>query len=88
MPEENKVKSLNGYSLFNDVEDETLKARNRGVTIANIIEDNLTEDGLVDGVGMQYVLQYWMQIAKEERAEVYEILQKEVQERKLIEGGI
>lgn len=33
-----------GYSLFSDVEDAALRAHNRGVVMANVLEENLQVD--------------------------------------------
>lgn len=84
-----KVQSINGYPLFNDVEDKELQIRNRATILANIIEDNLYDDtGVVTQAGMMYSLGYWDCIPEEEREAIYKILKEEVLARNLIQGGL
>ena len=84
-----KINSIQGYPLFNDVEDKHTQRQNRAVILANIIEDNLQdESGVVTQTGMLYSLQYWDEIPDEEKKVVYEMLKREVSGRGLIKGGL
>ena len=83
MPEQ-----IGGYPLFNEVEDKELQLRNRAVSIANIIEDNLHKEGVITEQGMYLSLQYWDAIDEEERGELYKAVKVEVDARSLIPGGI
>jgi len=61
-----KVNEFKGYSLFNDIEDELLRYRNRGVVMANMCEQNMKKDRInMKGIGL--VLGYFNAITKDER---------------------
>lgn len=79
-----QVNKVRGYSLFNEVEDVDLQSKNRVVTLANILEDNLYEDGKVTQGGMQYSMEYYEQISKEDRVLVYSGLQVELKKRGML----
>ena len=82
------INNINGYSLFNEVEDKELQLRNRTTTLVNMIEDNMTEEGVVNQQGMFLSMQYWTEISDEEKKSLYDSVKAEVEERKLIPGGI
>lgn len=87
--QEVKVESVDGYTLFNDIEDIELRSYNRAMIMANIIEDNLAEkDGRVNQKGMYHSTRYFEAVPVSERQKVYGLLQEEVIKRKLIPGGI
>lgn len=66
----NQVKNeVNGYSLFNDIDDAELRDRNRAVVMANMCEQN-TRNKKVSPKGMALVIGYFHAIAKEQRAKV------------------
>ena len=52
------VNSIEGYSLFNDVEDKVLQNQNRAVTLFNITED-YTKDRSVTARGADLILTYY-----------------------------
>ena len=56
-----------GFSLFNDQE-EPLRSRNRGVVIANMAEDNMNKEKMINMKGAALMLGYLNQIPQEERA--------------------
>lgn len=46
-----------GYSLFNDIDDDNLRTDNQGTVLANILEDTM-KDGMVSGKGRELALGY------------------------------
>jgi hypothetical protein len=59
-----------GYGLFNDIEDEQLRTRNRAVAMGNITERFLTNAGItVEGHNM--LTGYFGQVPEGERAAVF-----------------
>lgn len=60
-----------GYSLFTDVEDSDLQARNRATVMWNIYDDNAT-DGKTNINGFVTVLGYLKNIPEKERVAVFE----------------
>lgn len=78
-----KKMEINGYSLFNEPEyddNKELQTRNRGVIMANILED-FFEDGKVKPMGYGILLGYFNEIPLEERNEVREEFLKQATER-------
>ncbi len=69
------------YNLFNDIEDEGLRARNRGVILANIYEDGVV-DGKTPPSGMKNLLSYFKSIPYEGRERAYAEFQVQMTERK------
>jgi len=61
------VNDFKGYSLFNDIEDEMLRYRNRAVVMANMCEQNMKQDR-INAKGIGLVFGYFNAVAKEERA--------------------
>jgi hypothetical protein len=57
----------NGFALFSDVEDEALKAFNRGRVLCNIFVDN-QQDGKTNAKGAALILGYFSKIPSTERA--------------------
>lgn len=55
-----------GFDLFNDVEDQELKTRNRAVVLANIAENHI-KDRRINAKGISLVLGYFNQIPMHER---------------------
>lgn len=78
------VNKVRGYSLFNEVKDENLQARNRAMAMTNIMEDNLYDDGRVTQGGMQYSIEYYEQIPEDARALLYANLQTELKSRGML----
>ena len=60
------LNNYKGFDLFNDIGDGTLKARNRGVVMANISEDH-TKNRKISPKGAGLVLGYFFAIPAEER---------------------
>jgi hypothetical protein len=58
--------NFKGFSLFNDVDDESLQAFNRGRVMANIFQDHM-RDGRVNIKGSALVLGYFKEIPEPER---------------------
>jgi len=69
------------YSLFNDIKDEGLRARNRGVMLANIYEET-SVNGKIPPSGMKHLLNYFNSIPLEERERTYAEFQVQMTERK------
>lgn len=57
--------------MFNDIEDKTLQARNRGVVMANLVEDNLTATKKISTLGTKLLLTYFSEVANEDKALAY-----------------
>lgn len=76
--------AIDGWSLFNHIEDRGLQDNNRAATIINIIKENL-ERGIVNQYGMYIVMKYWTALPEEERASVYAIVKIDLIEMKLLE---
>ena len=73
-----------GFSLFNDIEDETLRDRNRGVTMANIVEMNYDNKAKkITPKGASLVIGYFNQIALEQRKQVSLVFERFLKERGL-----
>lgn len=71
-----------GFSLFNDIEDETLRDRNRGVTMANIVEMNYDNKAKkITPKGASLVIGYFNQIALEQRKKVSLVFERFLKER-------
>ena len=69
------------YSLFNEIKDEGLRARNRGVILANIYEDSMVNSKLPPS-GMKTMLVYFKSIPEEERGRAYAEFQVQMTQRK------
>ena len=55
-----------GYSLFTDPECTDLRHRNRGMVMANIIEDNI-EDEIISYLGTALLIGYYTNIPDEDK---------------------
>lgn len=58
-----------GFDLFDDIEDEALRTRNRAVVLANMVEDN-TKNRLVTPKGASLILGYFNAIKPIDREAV------------------
>ena len=67
---QNKENEYKDFSLFNDIEDSTLRNRNRGVIMRNITQMGRTIDGKVKPEALQDVLGYMLAVPANERKEV------------------
>ena len=56
-----------GYGLFDDIEDVTLRNRNRAVILANIAEDNMNREMHISAKGASLVMGYFNAIPEGER---------------------
>lgn len=74
------MNEYNGYSLFNDIKDSSLRDRNRGVVMANMMEANLVR-GKVNVRGMHSMLKYMSLIPLAERSGAMENLKAQLKER-------
>jgi hypothetical protein len=61
-----EYKTYKGFELFNDIEDDALRTRNRAVVLANIAEDH-TKDRRINAKGASLILGYFHAIIPEER---------------------
>lgn len=64
-------KNYKGFELFNDIEDESLRIRNRAVVLSNIAESNI-KDKRINTKGVALILGYFNQVPMAERAAVKE----------------
>lgn len=72
--------NFKGFHLFNDIEDEQLRARNRAVVLANIAEDN-TKKNLITPRGASLILGYFNCVPQEERAVTQGKFESQMKER-------
>lgn len=75
-----------GYALFNDIEDEVLRARNRATILANMCEDN-TRDHLVSESGIELMKGYLDNVPHIERYETYAQFQQQMKDRGYVLAG-
>lgn len=81
-----EIEQVQGYSLFNDVEDKDLRCRNRAVVMANIFEDNIDVASLkMKPSGAAVLIRYQQQIDEAERKQVHETLLEILEERGYVE---
>ncbi len=74
--------TFNGYSLFVEIDDLNLRARNRGVVMANILEEHISEETKrITPTGLRNILEYFNQIDAFERAQAYSAFRQILQER-------
>ena len=66
MQEQQQKNDYKGFSLFNDIEDVSLRNRNRGVIMANILEDNFFK-GKVSAKGASLLINYVECIPQDQR---------------------
>lgn len=74
---------INGYSLFNEVEDKEVQTYNRARVMKNMMLDN-SKNRVVNDQGKFLVMSYMVNIPEEDRREVHEklaelLLQKEAE---------
>lgn len=74
-----------GYSLFNDIEDATLRGRNRGVVMANMMETHM-KSGKVTPKGMLSMLKYMSFVPLDERQVAMDNLKAQLKERHIEYG--
>lgn len=75
-----KENNYKGYSLFNDIEDEDLRTRNRAVVLTNLSEDN-SKNGKIKPQAAGTILGYFNQIPEHERGPVAAEYVKQMQLR-------
>lgn len=66
----NAQNEYKGFSLFNDVEDDLLRIRNRAVVLANMAEDNAEKVGKVSPRGASLIFGYFQLVPPHERIAV------------------
>lgn len=71
---------INGYSLFNDIEDKELQERNRAVVMTNMAE-TYTKKGKISLKGTGLIVQYFNAIPEEQRASLYKKFESTMLER-------
>lgn len=71
MLQENNVNNTyRGYSLFNDIEDASLRSRNRAVTLCNIAEAHTNKEKRISPGGAALMIRYTEQIPEDDRKSV------------------
>ena len=68
-----------GFTLFNDVEDEALRNRNRAVIMANIVEQN-TKERKITPKGAALALGYFSVIPEKDRKKVQALFDNRITE--------
>lgn len=71
------MNTYRGFALFNDIEDEELRTRNRAVVLCNMYEDS-AKNGRVAPAAAAQVLGYYSNIPEGERKSVKERFVKEM----------
>jgi hypothetical protein len=61
-----EAKVYKGFDLFNDIEDDALRIRNRAVVLANMAEDH-TKDRRINAKGASLIIGYFNAIPAPER---------------------
>lgn len=69
-----------GFSLFNDIEDISLRNRNRAVVLANIADDN-NKNNMISAKGGALILGYFQSLPEEDRANVRDQFAQQMRER-------
>lgn len=69
MENNNKNNEYRGTSLFNDIEDTSLRNRNRAVILTNTLEDGFNK-GKVSPRAAMFIMGYFNEIPQEDRQEV------------------
>lgn len=72
--------TFKGLSLFNDIEDQALRTRNRAVILTNLACDH-TKNKLITSKGSGLILGYFGLIPQEERKDVQEAFQVNMAQR-------
>lgn len=83
MENNNKKNEINGYSLFNDIEDSDLQERNRAVVMANIAETYTTK-GKITMRGVALITKYFNEIEDSLRQSLYSRFEKVMRERNYV----
>jgi len=79
---ENEVQ---GYSLFNHIEDDEIRRKNRATCVINMVRSNM-DGSIVSQYGMYLVMKYWSSLPEgEERGAVYSLVYSELINLKLLE---
>lgn len=76
----NQVNEYKGFTLFNDVEDELLRDKNRAVMMTNIAE-NHCKNSLITPGGAGILIGYFNQIPTDQRKEVLKQFMEKMYER-------
>lgn len=63
------MNEIRGYSLFNDIEDVSLRNRNRAVVLSNIAEQ-YTKKNLITPKGAHLILSYFEAVSDEDKKDV------------------
>lgn len=74
------MNNYKGFSLFNDIEDVSLRTRNRAVVLSNIFQDN-SKDAKTTPKGASLILNYFNLIPEGERKSVMEKFKEMMSER-------
>lgn len=81
---QNQINEIQGYSLFNDVEDAEIRIFNRARSMKNIILDNADKHRNVTLKGVALVATYQKAIPEEERSAVHNKLVELLQQKETV----
>lgn len=70
MTQDVQVNEFKGFSLFKDIDDVELRARNRAVILTNLAEDYTNKEKKINAKGIGLIIGYFDQIPEDERAVV------------------
>lgn len=76
-----QVNNYKGFELFNDIEDEALRTRNRAVVLANMAEDYINKEKRITPKGALLILGYFANIPEAERASVRDAFSNNMKQR-------
>lgn len=80
--EETPIQTFKGYSLFVEIEDFALRARNRAVIMANIFEEHYNSAlGKVSALGLKNILEYFKEVPDLDKAQAFAAFNTILQER-------
>ncbi len=74
------MQDYKGFYLFNDIEDASLRNRNRATTLANIAEDN-TKNRLISPKGASLILGYFGAVPDADKPSVSERFKQSMTQR-------
>jgi hypothetical protein len=69
-----------GFSLFNDIDDSSLRTRNRAVVLANIAENN-AKNRLISANGLSLIMGYFSKLPEDQRQELVPEFTQHMKER-------
>jgi hypothetical protein len=82
MKENETLSEYRGSSLFNDIEDATLRNHNRGAILANMVEDGMNGSKIKHSATAD-VIGYFANIPEEDRKDSLDAMEAQLKERNI-----